>query len=95
VNSLLEADDDAARKHAPDALRRRRSAAHRLQPLAHNGVVDPWAPGASRKPSTYGLSLEEIRSHANALVAAGWSLDEVRQRLAVQPRRTCSCQCGQ
>ncbi len=92
--NLLDADDDAARRRIPDALHRRRSAAHRLEPLAHNGVVDPWAPGASRKPSTYGLTLEELRSHANALVADGWALSDVRKVLAVEPRNTCTCKCS-
>ncbi|NNN34385.1 hypothetical protein HLK59_29285 [Streptomyces sp. S3(2020)] len=72
------------------ALRRRRLAAYRTPPLPE-GSRDPLdelvqPPGG---PSTYGLTEAELRAHANALMADGWSLEEVQARLDVAPRDAC------
>lgn len=66
-------------------VRRRRAAAYRLQPMpcGHRDPLDCAAP--SDGPSTYGLTGDELRAHANQLIRCGWSLAEVRARLDVQP----------
>ncbi|GAA2348802.1 hypothetical protein GCM10009854_27830 [Saccharopolyspora halophila] len=38
-------------------------------------------------PSTFGLTDDELRRHANDLAAQGWSVDEITERLAIKPRR--------
>ncbi|MFI1148714.1 hypothetical protein [Streptomyces sp. NPDC020817] len=51
------------------------------------GHQDPLDCLASpNSPSTYGLTDRELRQHANDLIRAGWSLDEILTRLDVQPR---------
>jgi hypothetical protein len=71
------------------ALRRRRQAANRTPPLP-SGHRDPLD-GLARQggPGTYGLTDAELRAHANALMANGWSLEEVQARLDVTPRDAC------
>ncbi len=36
-----------------------------------------------REPSAFGLTSDELRKHANALARSGWTVPEVRERLAV------------
>jgi len=80
----------AALAHAVGpALRRRADAAHRLEPLEGRRGADPGArdpaltwPPAPRTPSTFGLSDNELRSHAKDLVASGWSTQEIQQVLS-------------
>jgi hypothetical protein len=70
-------------------LRRRREAALRCPPL-HDGVRDPLDRAAHPgEPSTYGMNEVELRRYANDLVRRGWSLWEIRQRLAITPRPQC------
>ncbi|MEV5429252.1 hypothetical protein [Streptomyces sp. NPDC052701] len=71
------------------ALRRRRLAANRTPPLP-SGHRDPLdALVKPDGPSTYGLTEAELRAHANALMANGWTLEEVQARLDVTPRDAC------
>ncbi|MFI1449069.1 hypothetical protein [Streptomyces virginiae] len=72
----------------PQQLRRRREAAYRCPPLdcGHRDPLDCAATATG--PSTYGLSDDELRAHANQLIRWGWSVDEVLARLDVQPRAT-------
>lgn len=67
-------------------LRRRRLASYRTAPLpcGHQDPLDCLA--APDSPSTYGLTEDELRAHANQLIRWGWTLDEVLARLDVQPR---------
>lgn len=67
-------------------LRRRRAAAYRCPPMdcGHRDPLDCVASPAG--PSTFGLTDNELRAHANQLIRLGWSLEEVLTRLAVQPR---------
>jgi len=67
------------------ALRTRRTASYRCAALAC-GRRDPLDPLGTRGPSTFGLSVDELRDEANRLAALGWALDEVLVRLAVAPR---------
>lgn len=70
----------------PQQIRRRREAAYRCPPLPC-GRRDPLDCAASTDgPSTYGLTDDELRAHANQLIRWGWSLEEVLTRLDVQPR---------
>jgi hypothetical protein len=39
------------------------------------------------KPSTFGLTLDELRAEANRLVESGWSAREIRQVLDLRRRR--------
>ena len=50
-------------------------------------LVDASGQVTPPSPSTYGLTADQLRAEANRLVAAGWSPGEVRQVLAVEPRR--------
>ncbi|MFD3698502.1 hypothetical protein ACFWUZ_20525 [Streptomyces sp. NPDC058646] len=67
-------------------LRQRREASYRCPPMdcGHRDPLDCAA--TADGPSTYGLTDDELRAHANQLIRQGWSLDEVLTRLAVQPR---------
>jgi hypothetical protein len=38
--------------------------------------------------STFGLTLQELRTHANALHRGGWSAAEIMQVLAIEPVRS-------
>ncbi|MFE3580567.1 hypothetical protein [Streptomyces vinaceus] len=69
-----------------DQLRRRREAAYRCPPLpcGHRDPLDCLS--SPNGPSTYGLTEQELRQHANDLIRAGWSLDEILTRLDVQPK---------
>lgn len=73
------------------AVRARRAAALRLPPL-DGGHRDPLDHDrAPDGPGTFGLTREELRTHANALALyAGWQLWEVLQRLDVRPSG-CTC----
>ncbi|MGW7107000.1 hypothetical protein ACWGHU_12665 [Streptomyces xanthophaeus] len=76
----------------PQQLRRRREAAYRCPPLpcGHRDPLDCAA--TADGPSTYGLTEDELRAHANHLIRLGWTLDEVLTRLSVQPRTTAPIQ---
>lgn len=66
-------------------LRQRRAGAYRL-PALSCGHRDPLDCAVSPDgPGTYGLTDDELRAHAAQLIRCGWSLAEVRTRLAVQP----------
>ena len=67
------------------ALRRRRAASYRCQPMPC-GRRDPLDPRRIAEPSSFGLDADELRDEANRLAALGWALDEVLVRLAVAPR---------
>lgn len=74
----------------PSELKRRRSAAKRCAPLA-SGARDPWTPGYTRRPSTFGLTPDEVRNHALDLFADGWPIDQIRLVLDIPLRSTCGC----
>lgn len=65
-------------------LRQRRAASYRRPPMpcGHRDPLDCDA--ATAGPGTYGLTDAELRAHAAQLIRCGWSLAEVRTRLAVQ-----------
>lgn len=67
------------------ALRTRRAASHRCQPLAC-GRRDPLDPLGTRGPSTFGLTADDLRAEANRLHELGWPAREVQLRLAIAPR---------
>jgi hypothetical protein len=65
-------------------LRCRRDAARRLPALCcgHRDPSDCQVRPAG--PSTFALTADELRRHANSLAAAGWQLDEITAVLAVE-----------
>lgn len=75
----------------PAALRRRREAALRAEPMAcgHRDPLDCLVQPDG--PSTYGLTDPELHAHARALHADGWTLDEITTRLDIKPRQSCTC----
>lgn len=70
---------------AAAAIRRRRAAAVRCQPL-DDGRRDPLdrAAVAEGGPSTFGLDRAELRREVARCAAAGWQLWELRARFAVE-----------
>lgn len=78
------------RQHAEstaDQLRRRRAASYRLPPLA-DGHQDPLDTiPAPRQPNSFGLTQDELRSHARDLHQHwGWDIGEIRAVLAIDPK---------
>jgi hypothetical protein len=67
----------------PEQLHARREASRRLPAFRNCGHRDPLAHRvAPDGPSTFGLTADELRKHANQLVGEhGWSPAEVRQML--------------
>jgi hypothetical protein len=74
--------DDLARRVERDRRRARLRAGRQLDALLRR--MHPPAPPP--KPSTFGLSEGELRTHANDLVASGWPVWEVREVLDVVER---------
>jgi hypothetical protein len=73
----------------PVQLRHRRATAWRCPPLA-DGRRDPIDPqrvnALTSSPSTFSLSPDELRRHANDLVQTyGWSVQEVLAVLDIEP----------
>jgi hypothetical protein len=66
-------------------VRRRRAASRRLPALCcgHRDPAD--CPVRPPGPSTFSLSPDELRRHANNLAASGWQLDEITAVLDVEP----------
>lgn len=87
------------------AMRRRREAAARCEPLSdgrRDPLLDPPLYGSQarayeagrlaqrRLAATYGKTDAELRAIANALIAHGWQTWEVVELLGVSPRE-CTC----
>ena len=65
----------------PDMLRERRAASMRLMPLVdeRRDVLDPLP--APPRPSTFALTVPELRAEARRLHRLGWTRDELHTRL--------------